>query len=77
MFLFGTLGLPEMLLILLIVVIIFGARRLPELGKSLGEGIKNFKKSVTKEEPGEITLRIRTSLLPPGIDEAYAGKAFS
>ncbi len=52
MFLFGTLGLPEMLLILLIVVIIFGARRLPELGKSLGEGIKNFKKSVTKEEPG-------------------------
>jgi sec-independent protein translocase protein TatA len=50
MFLFGTLGLPEMLLILLIVVIIFGARRLPELGKSLGEGIKNFKKSVTKDE---------------------------
>jgi len=40
MFLFGTLGLPEMLLILLIVVIIFGARRLPELGKSLGEGIR-------------------------------------
>jgi sec-independent protein translocase protein TatA len=52
MFLFGTLGLPEMLLILLIIVIIFGARRLPELGKSLGEGIKNFKKSVTKEEDG-------------------------
>ncbi len=50
MFLFGTLGLPEMLLILLIIVIIFGARRLPELGKSLGEGIKNFKKSVTKQE---------------------------
>jgi sec-independent protein translocase protein TatA len=50
MFLFGTLGLPEMLLILLIVVIIFGARRLPELGKSLGQGITNFKKSMSKEE---------------------------
>jgi sec-independent protein translocase protein TatA len=44
---FGNLGLPEILLILLIVVIIFGARRLPELGKSLGEGIKNFRKSVS------------------------------
>jgi len=44
MFLFGTLGLPEMLLILAIVVIIFGARRLPELGKSLGQGITNFKR---------------------------------
>jgi sec-independent protein translocase protein TatA len=47
---FGSLGLPEILLILLIVVIIFGARRLPELGKSLGEGIKNFKKSVSGKE---------------------------
>jgi sec-independent protein translocase protein TatA len=50
MFLFGTLGLPEMLLILLIVVIIFGARRLPELGKSLGQGITNFKKSMSKKD---------------------------
>ena len=48
MFLFGPLGPQELILILLIVIVIFGARRLPELGKSLGEGIKNFKKSVTK-----------------------------
>lgn len=46
MFLFGPIGPTELLLILLIVVIIFGARRLPELGKSLGEGIKNFRKSI-------------------------------
>ncbi|HUU52006.1 MAG TPA: twin-arginine translocase TatA/TatE family subunit [Candidatus Heimdallarchaeota archaeon] len=51
MFVFGPLGLPELLVIVLIIVIIFGARRLPELGKSLGEGIKNFKKSIgVKEE---------------------------
>lgn len=50
MFLFGTLGPQELLLILLIVVIIFGARRLPELGKSLGEGIKNFKKTIVPNE---------------------------
>lgn len=46
MFLFGPVGLPELLLILLIVVIIFGARRLPELGKGLGEGIRNFKRGL-------------------------------
>lgn len=50
MFLFGPVGPTELILIVLIVVIIFGARRLPELGKSLGEGIKNFKKSVTSKE---------------------------
>jgi len=44
MFLFGPVGPTELLIILLIVVIIFGARRLPELGKGLGEGIRNFRK---------------------------------
>jgi sec-independent protein translocase protein TatA len=54
MFLFGPVGPTELILIILIVVIIFGARRLPELGKSLGEGIKNFRKSITsKEKEGE------------------------
>ncbi|HET8644498.1 MAG TPA: twin-arginine translocase TatA/TatE family subunit [Vicinamibacteria bacterium] len=40
------LGLPELLLILLLVVLIFGTSRIPELGKGLGEGIKNFKKGL-------------------------------
>jgi sec-independent protein translocase protein TatA len=46
MFLLGPVGPQELLLILLIVIVIFGARKLPELGKSLGEGIKNFKSSI-------------------------------
>ena len=50
MFLFGPIGPTELLLILLIVIIIFGARKLPDLGKSLGEGIKNFKKSMHTKE---------------------------
>ncbi len=53
MFLFGPIGPTELLLILLIVVIIFGARRLPDLGKGLGEGIKNFKKGITGKESGD------------------------
>jgi len=40
------LGFPEILLILLIVVLIFGTSRIPELGRGLGEGIRNFKKAV-------------------------------
>jgi len=43
---FGTLGLPELLIILAIVILIFGVNKLPRLGKGLGEGIRNFKDSV-------------------------------
>ena len=50
MFLLGPVGPTELILIILIIVIIFGARKLPELGKSLGEGIKNFRKSITSRE---------------------------
>jgi sec-independent protein translocase protein TatA len=39
-------GLPELLVILAIVFLIFGANKLPQLGAGLGEGIKNFKKSI-------------------------------
>jgi sec-independent protein translocase protein TatA len=50
MFLFGTVGPQELLIVLLIVIIIFGAKKLPELGKSLGEGIRNFKGSVSGKD---------------------------
>lgn len=54
---FGRLGVPELLIILLIVLVIFGASRLPQLGKGLGQGLKNFKDSVKPEEPGGKTPR--------------------
>lgn len=50
MMLFGPIGPTELLLILLIVLILFGGRKLGDLGKSLGEGIRNFKKSVNTED---------------------------
>lgn len=44
------LGVPELLLILVIVVLIFGAGRLPQLGRGIGEGIKNFKQSIRGDQ---------------------------
>lgn len=49
------IGMSELLIIMLIIVVIFGARRLPELGSGLGEGIKNFKKALTKSDEINIT----------------------
>lgn len=49
------LGMPELLVILGIAFLIFGAKRLPDIGKSLGSAIRNFRKSVSgKEEAQEI-----------------------
>ena len=46
----GRIGLPELLIILAIVVLIFGANRLPELGRGIGKGIRNFKDGMKDEE---------------------------
>ena len=44
-------GVSELLILLAIVLIIFGASRLPQLGKGIGEGIRNFRKGVKGDEP--------------------------
>ncbi len=44
------LGMPELVVILVIIVIIFGAGKLPEIGSGIGKGIKNFKDATKKEE---------------------------
>jgi sec-independent protein translocase protein TatA len=51
-----TIGWPELLVIGLVFVLLFGTKKIPELGKGLGEGIKSFKaalKGPTAEKPGE------------------------
>jgi sec-independent protein translocase protein TatA len=48
----GRIGGGELLLIALIALLVFGAGRLSDIGKGLGEGIKNFKKGMKDDEPG-------------------------
>lgn len=43
------IGVPELLIILVIILIIFGVGKLPEIGSALGKGIRNFKKSVSDQ----------------------------
>jgi sec-independent protein translocase protein TatA len=51
------LGMPELIVILVIIVIIFGAGKLPEIGSGIGKGIKNFKEA-TKQKDEEAEKKI-------------------
>ena len=51
------IGMPELIIILVIILIIFGAGKLPEIGSGIGKGIKNFKKA-TKDVEEEDTKKI-------------------
>jgi sec-independent protein translocase protein TatA len=53
----GWIGAPELLILLLVVLLVFGPKKLPEMGRSLGKGMREFKSSVTgkEHEPAELT----------------------
>ncbi len=52
---FGNLGAPEIILIIIAILILFGAKKIPELAKGIGKGMKEFKKAV-KEVEEDINL---------------------
>jgi sec-independent protein translocase protein TatA len=57
---FSSIGMPELLIILVIVVLIFGVNKIPQLGKGLGEGIRNFKsalKEASQDEPDKKDMK--------------------
>jgi sec-independent protein translocase protein TatA len=49
----GFIGLPELILLGLVALILFGPKRLPEMGRGLGKGLREFKSSITGEERDE------------------------
>ncbi len=73
---FGSLGFTELILILVIVLIIFGAGKLPQLGEGIGKAIKGFKKSVHEanaiEAEAQATAQQQMAAAPQAIPEAPA-----
>ena len=78
---FGGLGMGEMILIFLVVLLLFGAKRLPEIGSSLGKGIREFKSSVreveselkrpTYDQPQQQYLPPQQYAPPPALEQPH------
>jgi sec-independent protein translocase protein TatA len=82
---FNSIGIPELAIVLLIVLIIFGPKRLPGLGRSLGAGMREFKDSVTgktkadeDEERAEERAQVSKALgRPEGEESPLEGEVVS
>jgi sec-independent protein translocase protein TatA len=58
---FGNLGFPELLIIMVVILLLFGAKRIPEIAGSMGKGIREFKKNIN-DATREVTAEARPSL---------------
>ena len=64
------IGFPELMIILVIIMIIFGAGKLPEIGSAFGNSIKNFKKSMKEAEEIQEATNLESSAGEDGADDA-------
>ncbi len=67
-----NLGFGELLLIFVVILLIFGSSKLPQLGDALGKGIKNFKRSVSGND--EIDVTPKKDAIPPAAQKPPAEK---
>ena len=63
------IGMPELLVILVIILVIFGAGKLPQIGEGLGRGIRNFKKATKDKEEIDVTPNKSEEKKPDEISE--------
>lgn len=68
------LGMPELVVILIIVVVLFGASRLPEIGKGIGLAIRNFKKSTSGPDEIDVTPKKKAEEPEKGGEEKGKGE---
>lgn len=66
----ANLGMWEILLILLVVLLLFGAKRLPEVGSSIGKGIREFKRSISDTQDAIMNSDEQRNNLPPRAPDA-------
>jgi sec-independent protein translocase protein TatA len=62
---FGNLGFPELLIIMVVILLLFGAKRIPEIAGSMGKGIKEFKKNIN-DATREVTDETKSPLQSDG-----------
>jgi len=67
----GWIGFPELLILLVVVLLVFGPKRLPEMGRSLGRGMREFKDSITGKDMDD-TPTPAPAQLPPAADSQPA-----
>ncbi len=80
----GNIGWPGLVVILLVLLLVFGPKRLPEMGRSLGRGMREFKDSITGQDhdepekaelvaPAPESTRVATTQTPPATTNQPAG----
>ena len=60
---FGNLGFPELLIIMVVILLLFGAKRIPEIAGSMGKGIREFKKNIN-DATREVTSETHSGIEP-------------
>ena len=73
----GNLGFTEIMIILLVVLLLFGAKRLPEMGASIGKGLREFKRSLTDTQEAIMGNDDQRNLQPRQPEETTQPKASS
>ena len=63
----GNIGFTEIMILLVVVLLVFGAKRLPEIGASMGKGIREFKRSIS-DASDSVTKMPESDAPPRGID---------
>jgi sec-independent protein translocase protein TatA len=64
---FGNLGFPELLIIMVVILLLFGAKRIPEIAGSMGKGIREFKKNIN-----DATREVTSETRAPGEPESHS-----
>jgi len=73
----GNLGFTEIMIILLVVLLLFGAKRLPEMGASIGKGLREFKRSLTDTQDAIMGSDDKRNLQPREPEETTPSKPSS